>query len=130
MANGITTHQARIGALIITVLLALQANLGFAASAVAQPLAQETAHSIVLAQSTPTETPSDDGEKDKLSNKEWVKAVLGLVAQQAKGAGIGGAAGFISSPTRTIAKTTLVLGKEALSSAWKAPIGKFTKALV
>ena len=70
MANGITTHQARIGALIITVLLALQANLGFAASAVAQPLAQETAHSIVLAQSTPTETPSDDGEKDKLSNKE------------------------------------------------------------
>lgn len=130
MANGIITHQARIGALIITVLLALQANLGFAASAVAQPLAQETAHSIVLAQSTPTETPSDDGEKDKLSNKEWVKAVLGLVAQQAKGAGIGGAAGFISSPTRTIAKTTLVLGKEALSSAWKAPIGKFTKALV
>lgn len=83
MANGITTHQARIGALVFAVLLALQANLGFAASASAQPLVQETAHSIVLAQSTPTETAGDDGEKDKPTNRDRVKAAFHLVAQQA-----------------------------------------------
>lgn len=130
MANGITTHQARIGALVFAVLLALQANLGFAASASAQPLVQETAHSIVLAQDTPTETPSDDGEKDKPTNKDRVKAAFHLAAQQAKEAGLGGALSFINNPTGTLTRTAFDAGKEALSSAWKAPIGKFTKSLV